>query len=187
MTLTEGQQTILRSKIWQEVFNALVVPTKVISRLALYETSEAKSRHLDAGMSILRYALAGYVTGVLNEIEGVVDPIVDPYGDEVDISEEGSETITVEYPVWLSEFFEDDAHFAYLQEDNTIGLAEILFELQAATDAQAISFLAPPEVDEGTDDAETEAPQGDDPGDESSGDEDHAEADDNPNDDLSRY
>jgi hypothetical protein len=156
------------------VHDALADPQQVLARLSLYESAEVKGRHTEYEMSILRYALAGYLTGVLGEITD--EPVtIDPYDADVDIVWENNAdgdngTITIEYPAWLATFFEDDTHFEYLKPDNTIGLAEILFEMQTQVGASTIPFIDVPDRAEveTDDDAEAETPQGDDPGSESS-------------------
>jgi hypothetical protein len=193
MTLTEGQMTILVSKIWQDVYTGLVDPERVVSRLALYESSEAKGRHTEAEMSILRYALAGYITGIVGQIESndvIVDPVVDPYDDQVDISwDNDAHEITVEYPAWLSDFFSSDARFDYLKPDNTVVLMAVLEDMRlfAAAHYPPSGTQLPLEVGKETTDAEADAAQGPDTGGEQADSETDAEADPNPEGDLGRY
>lgn len=196
MASKTGPEIITDALVKQNVYIALAHPEKVINRLALYTSSEEKGRHTDAGMSILRYALAGYLTGVVSDTE-ILEPVVDPYGDEVDVSweQQGSEhSITMEYPGWLSGFFEDDAHFAYLKADDATPLVEILDEMRRLVSNGGPGGDQPHATGEVTartirkaDDAEAEAAQGDDPGDEPTEGESAETAADNPHDDLSRF
>lgn len=163
---------------------ALEDPQQVLARLWLYESAEQKQRHVEHGLSILRYALAGYLTGAIGDY--TTEPItIEPFDDEVDVIIEpydDDHPITVEYPAWLSSFFENEGHFEYLKPDNEIGLAEILFELQAHVGAYTIPLIGPAEKRKRTD-AEAPATQGDDSSSESSESESEAD-DDNPGLDL---
>jgi hypothetical protein len=183
--MTNGEWLILEANLKQTVFLALVSPEPVLNRLALYETSEQKNRHADAGMSILRYALAGYLTGVLGDFEQVQEPFIEPFDDEANIEFllDGDEKhVTIEYPAWLQDFFSEDARFEYLTADNTVVLAAILSDMRMFCGAHGYMN---PEVDEGTHDAE--AAQDKDTGSESAEDEADEEADPNPGGDLGKF
>lgn len=166
MTQTPGENMIDQSMIHQAVYLALVSPEPVLNRLALYESSEVAGRHTAAEMSILRYALAGYLTGVVNE-RGIEQPIIEPYDDSVDVTYASDETvpdteINVEYPAWLEDFFESEDNFAYLQPINSAPLAEILDQMREF----ALDY-AVPSSQEGAPEDYDEAQEADDSGEES--------------------
>lgn len=164
--MTPGQNMIDQSMIHQAVYLALVSPEPVLNRLALYESSEVAGRHLDAEMSILRYALAGYLTGVVTE-KGIEQPIVEPYDESVDVTYASDETapeieVNIEYPAWLMDFFEADENFAYLQPVNADPLAEILDQMR-----EFVKPYAVPSSREGDETDDDEAQEADDSGEES--------------------
>lgn len=161
---TSGNVVIAESMLRQTVYLALVSPEPVINRLALYESSETKGRHTEAGMSILRYALAGYITGVVTD-KDIVSPIVEPYDETVDItymSDIDERVVTVEYPGWLKDFFDSEDRFAYLQPGHAGTLADVLVEM-----GEHAAEYDVPSTQEGASEDDGEAQEAEDSGKES--------------------
>lgn len=162
--MTDGENKIEQSMLHQRVFLALVTPSRMLSRLSAYQTSEDNNRHTEAEMSILRYALAGYLTGVISTECDIEQAIVEPFADEVDVTyTDGSgneQTETIEYPGWLVDFFDADDNFELMLPDNSNTLADILEHMTTF----AVENAGPMEEEIGDDDAEADAAQGDDPG-----------------------
>ena len=160
---------------------ALANPGLVLPRLAHYETAESKDRHTEYKMSILSYALAGYIASHLdipNKYEVQVIPLdgsvmIQAQNKSVRQAKKDRFQQEVPYPVWLASFFESDEAFGYLEQENTTPLAEVLIALE-----EHVESLTPDEAAEDEDDDED-----DDDDDSLEDDEDLDEEDDEPDED----
>lgn len=156
------------------IANALADPGQVLARLKLYEDAEKKGRHTTYDMSILRYALGGYLRMSLDESDlSIINPNIKPYDDAVRVSGEYAPTepptgrgkgrsqknepwtVDIGYPAWLTSFFGPDDHLGLLDPEDTRSLAEAL-EMLARHVGLTTSPEAPttdePEDDEAEDD-----------------------------------
>jgi hypothetical protein len=140
------------------VTNALANPSAVINRLRLYETSEKNKRHEQMGMSILRYALSGYITSVV-DVPSKYALEVETYDDAVKISgvnerrPKDAWAQEIPYPLWLTAFFSDEKRFSLLTPGSTVYLSDVLDTMEAF---MAQPSTAPAEEDEDDDDESDE-------------------------------
>lgn len=150
------------SEITTKVIAALEDPAKVIPRLALYDTAEEKDRHTEYGVSILAYALAGYVQSHF-EVPARYEVQITPLDSSVMISAQNKNPKRAEkdrfqqevpYPMWLASFFEDDEMFAYLTPGDDTPLEEVIANLEAHVEDLAVD--AEPDAGDEDDEDETE-------------------------------
>ena len=128
-----------------QIHAAFEHPEVVLARLALYESAEKKKRHDEYNMSILRYALAGYVTSATDfpdKAEAAID--VTDEGVTVTVSMGRGKSkqrvpVEVAYPTWLGTFFEDDDAFDLLLTTSVTPLAEALDMLREHVELWAAS------------------------------------------------
>jgi hypothetical protein len=162
------------------ITDALADPGRVITRLSAYESAEKKQRHVEYGMSILRYALGGYLTNAL-ALHKDVDLRLDVTDETVSVnvldSRKGKskgQFAEVGYPDWLTSFFADDEHFDYLLPESETPLAHVL-EAMSASVTPPESVLDP--YDEGDEDDEDDDEEWEDEEDEEDEPDDEAAAD----------
>jgi hypothetical protein len=162
----------LEAAITQAITRALHDPEQVIAGLKLYDQAEANDEHREEGfeMSILRFALGGYITQALMTADISVEDLgIEPYDTQVEISGELPDgqlwTVEVGYPEWLEDFFEVQDHFDLLKPDDNRSLSAGLAMLEDFVAAYGEDDLPEDEDDDDDDDGDDEdGDEEDDPG-----------------------
>jgi hypothetical protein len=159
---TKAKSSAAIANLTAEVTVALADPKTVLARLALYESAEKKDRHTAAGVSILRYALEGYVSSAF-EVPDRYNAWVEATDESVIISGEHKNTKRaatdnfsqeIAYPLWLAEFFRDENNFKLLLEGDETPLEEVIATMTAHVESLDAESDDDPDED---DDDEIEA------------------------------